>query len=334
MPGLRVVTTNPPNAGVELSSLTGSVSQAEIFERNNFPIPESPPTSFTIRIAGADDRSVSLDDLRAFPQATHRWMLECAGNARTGMQPKPVGTPWPLAAMSPVNATGVRLRDVVGALAESVSELVFTGADRGRVPADGAIGYQFSLPRAEAMGDEPLLVTELNGEPLSVRHGGPIRLMVPGGYGMKSVKWLEAIHSVEEPFEGHFVRKYRYRGDPRFADESPVDRMLVRAVITSHVDDEALVPGPNTITGAAWSGADVIASVAISGDDGTAWVDADLTTDGDITWWEAEVGLVPGAVLVARATDASGATQPLEAPWNKGGYGNNAVHRVVLGATP
>ncbi len=334
MPGLRVVTTDPPNAGVELSSLAGNVSQAGVFERNNFPIPETPPASFGIRIPGADDRSVSLADLQGFPQATHRWMLECAGNARTGMDPRPVGTPWPLAAMSPVTASGARLVDVLGDLSDNIVELVFTGADRGRIRDEGVIPYQFSLTRSEALDARALLATSLNGEPLSGRHGGPIRLMVPGAYGMKSVKWLESIHAVDTPFEGHFVRKYRYRGDRRFVDESPVDRTLVRAVITSHTDGGRVSAGPTRVTGSAWSGHGDVTSVRLSADDGASWVEADLSPDGDIVWWEAEVDVGPEPVLVARATDSSGATQPLEAPWNSGGYGNNAVHRVLPTATP
>lgn len=329
MADLSYVTLDPPNGGIHPTDLAPGTDGA-VFERNNFPIPE-PPTAITVD-ASDGRRTVTIADLDGYDQVEHTWMLECAGNARTGMDPRPVGTPWPLAAMSPVTAGGVRLRDVIGSLPETVSELVFTGADRGRITGEGTINYQFSLTRDEALGEDPLLVTRLNGQPLSVRHGGPIRLMVPGAYGMKSVKWLAAIHSVDEPFEGHFVRKYRYRGDPRFTDESPVDRALVRAVISSHSSGDPIAPGPNRVSGAAWSGVGTVDTVGVSGDGGSTWVEAELSHDGDIAWWEAEVDIAPGAVLVARATDSSGATQPLDAPWNKGGYGNNAVHRVVLGA--
>ena len=335
MAGLEFVTTDPPNAGVPMRRFDGRpFGQGDVFQRNNFELPEGGPTSFEVVVAGRSTRTVMVSDLRGMEQVQVGMMLECAGHARTGMDPVPEGTPWGMGAASPLVVRGVPLTAVLDELPDDVVEVVFTGIDHGEVPEDGEVHYQFSLSREEATQPGPLLVLEMNGTPLRIERGGPVRLVVPGQYAMKSVKWLTRIEAVTEPFEGHFVRKYRYYDDTRFDGVEPVGPMLVRAVVASPRAGEAVSAGRFVAKGMAWTGTGEVESVDVSPDGGGTWTPASLERREGSVVWTADVDIPPGATeVVARATDSAGNVQPLEAPWNRNGYGNNAVHRVPITAT-
>ncbi len=262
-------------------------------------------------------------------------VLECAGNGRALMDPTPEGMPWALGAVSPVRFSGVRLLDAVGELPETVIELVFTGSDRGLVKPEGSINYQFSLTRD--LWDRALLATHLNEQPLPFEHGGPVRLVVPGQYAMKSVKWLRAIDAVDEPFTGHFVNKYRYFGDNKEPEAAPVGDIAVRSLIADPADGSTFPAGNIVVRGLAWSATSGISSVELSLDDGETWaastVQASRSQYGPATW-QADLTLAPGIyVIAAKATDASGSTQPEDPRWNRNGYANNVVHRVTVTVT-
>lgn len=262
-------------------------------------------------------------------------MLECAGNGRALMDPTPEGTPWALGAVSPVRFTGVRLLDAVGELPDTVVELVFTGSDSGEVEPEGKVNYQFSL--TSDLWDRALLATQLNEAPLPYEHGGPVRLVVPGQYAMKSVKWLRAIDAVTEPFSGHFVDKYRYFGDNREPDATPVGDIAVRSLIADPADGSTHPEGAIVVRGLAWSANSGIRLVELSVDSGETWSTATLQRPanqyGPATW-HSEMTLTPGVyVIEAKATDASGSTQPEDPRWNRNGYANNVVHRVTVTVT-
>ena len=335
MSGLTYLTTDPPNAGVPTEQQDGNLlDQEEMYMRNNFSLPESAPEGFEIVMPGQATRYLTAEDLSGLPQVEIDLVLECAGNGRTLMDPVPPGTPWGLGGASFISATGVRLNDVLETLPERVLELVFTGADRGVVGPTEAIPYQFSIDRALATSPTPLLVTRIGDKPLILAHGAPVRLMVPGHYAMKSVKWLTRIEGVVTPFRGHFVEKYRYYQDELEAEAAPVGPIQVRSIISFPSDGATLSAGVIEVRGSAWSGLVQVTGVEVSVDGGDTWIPAEIASDEGANVaarWLLKTDIRPGrAVIIARATDSTGALQPLAPRWNQNGYANNVVHRVAV----
>jgi len=334
---LEAVSADPPNAGTWLANQTGTtLPQDHVYVRSNFPTPPVPMDGWVIDVEMSERHELGLEALGAFPTASLSMVLECAGNGRTLMEPVPGGTPWTLGGASTTTFGGVWLRDVLRsfALPPDATEIVFTGADSGTVPEDGAVPYQFSIPVEEVLRDDLLLATTMAGEPLSHEHGAPIRLVVPGQYAMKSVKWLRRIHVVSEPFRGHFVRKYRYFGDATEPEGAAVGAIQIRSLIASPQAGAAVRSGSIRLAGSAWSNGHAIASVDVSCDGGESWVPADLGDQpspfASVSWTASVAVEPPTAQLAVRATDETGAIQPLEPRWNSNGYGNNVVHRVAV----
>lgn len=278
---LEVVTEVPPNAGTPLADQRGPLLGADrVYVRSNFPVPAIDLSEWRLTMAMGDTVELSFDDIAAFPQETIDMTLECAGNGRTLMRPTPSGTPWTLGGASPTSFTGPRLRDVLAGhrIPGDAAELVFTGADSGLVPHDGEVPYAFSLSIAEALEGDALLAHSMLGEPLSAEHGAPVRLVVPGHYAMKSVKWLDTIAMSAEPFAGHFVRKYRYYADTSEPEGAPIGPTLVRSLIASPADAQTMPGSMVEISGNAWSDITGIQSVEVSAGEGTTWASATLTT--------------------------------------------------------
>ena len=333
-----MVTDDPPNAETPLAELgAGIVPNDSFYVRCNFPVPDLDARSWRLEMTGAFEspRTWTLDDLRALPSADRIVTLECAGNGRTLMTPAPPGTPWGLGAVGTARFGGVRVADVLAAvgLRDTAVELVFTGADHGSVEPDGEICYEFNLDVAAATRDGPILAWTMGGVPLNPEHGFPLRLVVPDHYGMRSVKWLTRITAVEEPFTGHFPRKYRYRGENGVIDGTPVGPMRVRSLFTWPADGERLPAVPVTLRGIAWSGDGQITSVEVN--DGEMWLPARVREPvggtGPVTWAIDWSPMGAGRyVLAVRAADAAGQRQPETSVWNEGGYGNNVVHRIAV----
>jgi hypothetical protein len=181
----RVITEQPANTGVKLEGLTGeSLDQRQMFERNHFLPPLSPPSGFELAIPGKQSKFITLEQFTPFEFVQRDMVLECAGNGRALMKPPPPGTQWALDGVSAITVGGYRLNEVLGTLPDDVTEVVFTGADIGTVAPEGRIPYQFSISRDLAMSNVPLLVTHIGGEALTLAHGAPIRLVVPGHYAI------------------------------------------------------------------------------------------------------------------------------------------------------
>ncbi len=310
----------------------------------HFDIPAVQREGYRLEVGGAVERplSLSLDDLRGREQVTVPVTFECAGNGRALLEPRPVSQPWLTEAVGTAEWRGTRLAPLLeeaGVKAGAV-EVLFTGLDRG---LDGGElqAYERSLPLDEAR--EALLAYDMNGGPLPAQHGFPLRVVVPGWYGMTNVKWLAAITLLEQPFEGYQnAVAYRMYDDDGTPGE-PVTRMLPRSLTVPPgvpdfmSRDRHLEPGLVDLSGRAWSGLGSVERVEVSTDGGASFADADLAPPmGEAAWrgwslaWEAE----PGEHLIAsRATDSAGNTQPLEPLWNLKGYCNNAVEqiRVVVG---
>jgi DMSO/TMAO reductase YedYZ molybdopterin-dependent catalytic subunit len=332
------------NHGLPLEALAYDVTPAGLhYLLIHFDIPVVDPASWRLSIGGLVGRelSFSLDDLRARPAVTHAVTLECAGNGRARLSPRPISQPWLLEAVGTAEWTGVPLRSLLeeAGIADGAIEVLFHGLDHG-VEAGLHQHYERSLALAEAQRDEVLLAYAMNGEPLLPQHGFPLRLVVPGWYGMTSVKWLDRITLIDEPFEGYQQsHSYRLRQTPDEKGEAlsrmqPRSLMVPPGVPEFATRERCLEPGPVTVCGRAWSGLGEIARVEASADGGASWSEARLGAAASRwAWraWEWEWDARPGTYeLCCRATDAEGNTQPLEAPWNLGGYINNEVQRVPV----
>jgi DMSO/TMAO reductase YedYZ molybdopterin-dependent catalytic subunit len=300
---------------------------------------------WSLRVDGRVQRPLELDlaAIRARPSVTHTVTMECAGNGRVGLEPHVTSQPWLLEAVGTGVWTGAPLAPLleqVGLLEDAV-EVVFEGLDRGLEGGDEQI-YGRSLTIEQALQDGAILAYELNGAPLPSQHGYPLRLVVPGWYGMTNVKWLSSITAVSEPFAGYQqAQSYRWRREQHEVGR-PVTRMMPRALmappgIPEFISRERTVPAgePVAVQGRAWSGWGPIELVEFSADGGDSWWAADLgDRAGPHAWRGWSVSWQPAGAgtceLCCRATDATGATQPLQPEWNLGGYENNAVQRVPV----
>lgn len=332
------------NSGILLEALRHDVTPAGLhYLLIHFDVPYVPaPEAWRLRVGGRvhSPLDISLSDIKAMPQRTLRVTLECAGNGRARMSPRPVSQPWDTGAVGTAEWTGTPLRNVLeqAGLTEDAVDVVFFGADRG---FDAGIEHDYgrSLTPKLAMHEDVLLVHTMNGQPLLPQHGFPLRLIVPGWYGMASVKWLDRIEVLDRPFDGHQqVGTYVYRkfsGDPGV----PVTQMRVKSLmvppgIPDWFTRRRLVDqGEVEITGRAWSGSGVpIVKVEVSVDGD--WREATLDApQGTYAWrgWRFTWSALPGEhELACRATDAQGHIQPMESTWNTGGFGNNSVHRVAV----
>lgn len=330
------------NEEAPLRALADPLTPTELFyRRSNFVVPEIDAADWSLAIGG-DVRTplvLRLDDLQALPSRTVTVTMECAGNARAFVTPLPPGQPWALGAVSTATFTGVPLHAVLerAGVLDGAVEVLFVGADSGEVSPERTVRFARSLPLALARHPDVLLAWEMNGEPLPPQHGHPLRLVVPGWYGVASVKWLTEIRVLDAPFDGHFqTERYIYLGEPGTADGTPVTHMRVRALIVQPGEDEPVAAGAATvIRGCAWSGEAPVARVEVSVDGGATWRDAQLGTAPSpyaaAAWSIAWTPAHPGRhLLLARATDEAGNVQPLEPVWNGLGYGNNAVHRLEV----
>jgi sulfane dehydrogenase subunit SoxC len=331
------------NHGMPLESLRWDITPPGLhYLLIHYDIPAIDPTTFELVIDGLvrTPLSLGLDAIRNRPQVSAVVTIECAGNGRARLLPRPVSQPWLFEAVGTARWGGTLLSDLLHetGIAEEAVDVVFTGADHG-IERGFEQDYQRALPIAEAMREDVLLAYEMNGAPLPPQHGAPLRLVVPGWYGMAHVKWLRRITVVSEPFDGFQMRAYRLRDSP---DQPgvPLTRIEPRALLVppgfpDFMSRRRVVKsGPVRIEGRAWSGWAPVSMVEVSIDGGDTWEPADLepaqASDGWARWtwtWQAELG---SYVLSCRATDASGRTQPLSQRWSRGGFANNTIQRVPV----
>jgi len=310
------------------------------FARSHFPVPEVDPRTWRVEIAGLVEhaRSFSLQDLRALPPAEHVATLECAGNGRALYNlPSTSGTQWQRGAVGTAHWRGVALRTLLERArpAADAQHVWFEGADAA--PVGEAPRFVRSIPLAKAQ-DDVLLAHTMNGTALPRLHGGPLRAVVPGWFGMAWAKWVTRIRLEAKPSDNHFmVRGYRYTypgDDPAAA--LPVETMRVKSLITRPLAGARVPAGMLRVRGFAWAGPDGVRTVEVSGDGGLTWQEARLTgvaVAGAWQAWEITIPVAGPVELLARATDARGETQPASARANAGGYGNNSIHRVKIDVT-
>ena len=344
-PRLVVVRESPLNAETPLELLDEFVTPTPLFYlRSNFPVPDIRTDSWQLVVDGEVERPLALSysELMSLSARDLTVTIECAGNGRSNLRPKAEGEQWSYGAVGNAVWTGTPLRTILemAGINPPALEVICIGADRGALPdGTGEGAFERSLTLETATAQDTLLAWAMNGKPLTAAHGYPLRLIVPGWYGMTSVKWLRQITVSAKPFAGFYQRE-RYvmvrdgvepgSGNPR---QTPVTRMEPRALITSPVDGSRLEPGPVRISGVAWSGSATIERVALSLDGGTKWTPAKLVGPNHRYGWRRwEYDWEPKNrgwyQLVVRTTDAKGNTQPAEATWNKLGYKNNSRHRI------
>ena len=331
------------NHGIPLEALRWEITPVGLhYLLTHFDIPEVDTSTWRLEVGGLVDRelSLSLDDLRARPSREVAVTMECAGNGRAHVEPHVVSQPWLLEAVGTARWRGVTVAGVLAdaGVQDDAVEVLFTGLDRG-VDGGETQAYERSVALAELLAGDAILAYEVNGVPLPPQHGYPLRLVVPGWYGMTSVKWLARMTLVEEPFDGYQMRHaYRVRRDEDDPGE-PITTIAPRSLmVPPGIPDfltraRVVTAGPCELLGRAWSGAAEIVAVDFSIDGGSTWASAELGPDtlGRWAWrsWRFEWDARPGEYeLCCRARDASGSEQPLEASWNLGGYVNNAVQRV------
>jgi DMSO/TMAO reductase YedYZ molybdopterin-dependent catalytic subunit len=340
--GLLVHRAHPLNCETPLSELVGGVvvPTARFYVRNNFPIPSLDAADFRLRVSGLVDRPLTLGlrELQNMPSQTEVVTLECAGNGRTLFDPPVPGERWQYGAVSTAEWTGVPLVEILdrAGVRSGAAEVRFRGADGGEVDRRrGTIRFERSLTLDQARESDAILAYAMNGEPLPIQHGYPLRLVVPGWYGVASVKWLSEIELTDQAFDGYYQTEryvYYWNRDGREVRE-PVTLQRVRALITEPAPGQEAAPGELVVRGVAWSGAAPIARVEVSVDGGD-WHEARLVGERkrhSWQWWEliARFERKGDVALRVRATDLAGRTQPERAEWNKLGYGNNGIHEVT-----
>jgi DMSO/TMAO reductase YedYZ molybdopterin-dependent catalytic subunit len=308
----------------------------------HYDIPLVDDRTWRLKVDGLVDvaLSLSIDDLRERPRVTHAVTMECAGNGRARLLPRPVSQPWLHEAVGTMRWTGTPLAGLLreAGLDSRASDVVFTGLDHG-VERGVEQKYQRGLSLDDALREEVLLAYACNDMALPPQHGFPLRLLVPGWYGMTSVKWLTSIEVVDKPFDGYQMQAYRLRqqsGEPGEA----LSRMDPRALLVppgspDFMSRRRFLPaGLVPLEGRAWSGWGELTRVEVSTDDGLSWRDGRLEPAlGPFAWrrWTSDWAAEPGEhVLRARATDATGRIQPADQPWNRGGFANTSSQQVTV----
>jgi len=296
------------------------------FVRNHFDQPNLDLATYCLTIPGG--RTVSVAELRELPQQRVTCVLECAGNGRNRMVPRPEGIPWDDEAVGCATWEGPAVRDVLRLAAPDggAVDVVFRGADSG--PEGGAPrAFERSLPVGVAMCDGPILALRMNGRPIPRSHGAPVRLIVPGWYAVASVKWLREIRYINHPFRGYFQTE-RYVWD----DGRPVREVRPRAILLRPPKGPSVKPGVTRLEGRAWASAGV-AGVDVQVDDGP-WIPARLgNASKRWTWvrWSLDAVLDEGTRAIrVRARDALGREQPLEPVVNRLGYGYNTADEIQI----
>ncbi len=333
------------NHGMPLEALRWDVTPVGLhYLLTHYDIPDVDAATWRLEVGGLVERplSLSLDELRARDAVELAVTMECAGNGRVHVEPHVVSQPWLLEAVGTARWRGIPVAAVLAeaGVREAALEAVFTGLDRG-VEGEEEQAYERSLPVDRLLDGDALLAFEVNGAPLPPQHGFPLRLVVPGWYGMTSVKWLSRITLVDEPFAGYQQRhSYRVRleedepGEP-ITTIAPRSLMIPPGIPEFLTRARVVEAGACEIGGRAWSGRAEVEGVDVSVDGGDSWAPAELgpPTLGRHAWrgWRFTWDATPGPYeLCCRARDAAGNEQPLAPEWNLGGYVNNAVQRVAV----
>jgi len=340
---MRVMTEKPLNAETPIESLRTWTTDNEVFfKRNQGQIMQRPVklAEWTLTVEGLVKNSLALsfEDIRRMPKAEVANTLECSGNSRSLLKEKASGNPWTIGGVGNAIWGGIWLRDVLqkAELEKEARHVSFEGLDKPL----GSAGVKFirSIPLEKAVAST-LLAYEMNGEPLPLKHGHPLRALALGWTGANCVKWLHKITVLDQPYEGFFMDKvyrvFQKGEDPKSG--KVVKDIIIKAIIVEPGNGGTLPAGIVAVRGAAYAGEAGIETVDISVDDGRTWKAASLIgLKETYAWrhWEYlwDVRQAGTYTIMARATDTRGQQQPETAHWNVLGYGNNGIreHAIVV----
>jgi DMSO/TMAO reductase YedYZ molybdopterin-dependent catalytic subunit len=327
---------DPLNLEMPFAALDSFITPTKLFYvRTHFPIPKIDKQTWRLRVEGEVEKSfeISYDELLKMESRKIPATLECAGNNRNFLEPKVKGVQWGLGAVSTAEWTGVVLSMLLdrAIVRPSAHEVILEGADRGK-PDDpkspaGELKFAWSIPLEKA--SSVLLAYKMNDVDLPPEHGFPVRAIVPGWYGMASIKWLQRIIVTDQPFSGYFQTLdyafWKRRGD--MVERVPLSEMQTKAEIAGPAEGE-IVPANSHVRvhGAAWTTNGEIIKVELSTDGGSTWGDAKLLGEAKPNAWRLwEFNWkTPAAAgkqtLISRATDSRGRTQPAEHDPDRGTY--------------
>ena len=355
---LILLTDRPPNLETPLKYFREDLTPNEAFyvrwHLAILPV-RVDPAEFRLSVAGHVQRpqQLSLDELRKnFEPVSVVAVNQCSGNSRRYFEPRIPGAQWGNGALGNARWTGVRLRDLLakaGVKAGAV-DVSFNGLDGPTLPAAppnfaGTPDFIKSLPFDRANDGEVMVAYEMNGQPLPMLNGFPLRLVVPGWYATYWVKALNEITVLDKPFDGFWVAKAYRIPKARDAQESPKDlskdtvpinAMTVRSLFVRPEPGEAVKAGAAVeVQGIALDGGKGIAKVEVSTDGGTSWAAAKLDADiGRYSWRRWRYDWKPAAGkyrLMVKATNAAGETQTT-AQWNRSGYARNVIEMLDVTA--
>jgi len=330
-PGLITRQRSPDNLEFPFATLKDWITPTrQFFVRSHFNMPLLKADDWSLRVEGHVEQplSISLKDLMQLPAVTQTVLLECAGNGRVLLQPLQAGLRWEQGGVSNAEWTGTPLAALLekARVKPGAAEVILEGHDKGRInppnpPSPGEIPFARSLPLASATDPNTLLAWEMNGEELTPPHGYPLRAIVPGWYGMSSIKWLKRIIVTDRPFDGYF-QTFNYtiwtRAENGLATLTPVTEIDVKSQIARPMAWEQIASGkPYRVFGAAWAGEPEIKQVEISTDGGKSWSPAKLDERSQpfawrffhFDWANPSRG---EQMLMCRATDARGRVQPMQ----------------------
>ncbi len=334
---------NPQNLEADFAGLDSYITPIEKhYVRNHYPVPRVDTDTWRLAIEG-DVRtplSMSLDALRALPATSRVATLECAGNGRLFLTPKVSGVQWALGGVSTAEWTGVRLDSLLerAGVTNEAAQVIADGLDEGPVSSTpkpaGGISFHRSLSVKEIATRGALVAYAMNGQTLPPAHGFPLRLVVPGAYGMAAVKWLRRFVVTDGRFDGYWqTTDYTYWDRSGVLPEQrPLLGMEVKSLIARPVADGRVARASSVeVTGFAWSEG-AITRVDVSTDGGTTWASASFVDDAQPGVWRRwryvwQTPPAPGTVtLMSRATDSLGRVQPMTRNADYGGY---VIHHVV-----
>jgi DMSO/TMAO reductase YedYZ molybdopterin-dependent catalytic subunit len=340
---MRVMSEKPLNAETPIEFLRPWITDNEVFfKRNQGQFMETPVdlSDWRLNVDGLVEKKLSLtfEDIERMPKVELANTLECSGNSRSLLKEKASGNPWTIGGVGNAIWGGIWLKAVLenASPKDNAKYVSFEGLDKPL----GSAGIKFirSIPLEKAISST-LLAYEMNGEPLPLKHGYPLRALALGWTGANCVKWLHKITVLDRPYEGHFMdqayRIFQKGEDPKSG--AIVKDIVVKSIIFEPLNGQTLPPGVVAVRGAAYAGEAAIKGVDISVDDGQTWNPATLIgIEQTYAWrhWEFlwKVPHTGEYTIMARATDTRGRQQPETPFWNVLGYANNGIreHAVVV----
>jgi sulfite oxidase len=332
---LIIRSLRPPDFETPVSLLDSFITPNDLFYvRSHIPVPQVDAATWSLKVGGEVNSAIalSLDEIKKLPAVTITTTLECAGNGRSFFEPAVAGIQWEKGAVGTARFTGARLSDVLKKAGVKTSgvNVEMHAADRppGTMPA-----FVRQVPMAKAMHPDTLIAWDMNGQPIPLVHGAPLRAVVPGWEGAYSIKWVNALNVLAKDSESFWVATgYRYpnrRVAPGAAVEAkdmvPLTGLVVKSLITSPANGASMPVGKVAVGGFAWAGEENISKVDVSLDNGATWQAARLTGEqARFTWrrfeFEFNATRPQSQLILSRATDAKGNMQPAVSQWNPSGY--------------